>query len=114
MADRPEAELLAGISKWIDTSPAYVGLDPEAHNWRRISKMVEEAGEVFEAYFGALGENPRKGVTHRQADVIRELLDVAVAALGAVEHLTGNKGHSMNMLEAKVRAVALRAGVSRG
>lgn len=66
------------------------GLDPEAHMWRRCMKVTEEAGEVFEALSGYLGENPRKGQTHTMIDVQHELLDVAGAALAAICHLHGN------------------------
>lgn len=70
------------------TYPA--GLDAEAHLWRRCAKVNEEAGEVTEALLGVVGENPRKGRT-AVAVLEQELLDVAVAALGAVSHLNGDK-----------------------
>ena len=103
---------VAAISSWIDTSDSYVGLDPEAHLWRRTMKLVGEAGEVQDALGGMLGENPRKGVTHTQYDLIGELLDVAIAALGAVEHITGNTGDSEALLAEKIRKVVERAGLT--
>ena len=86
---------LTQFSAWLDNSPNYVGLDPEAHDWRRIAKVVEEAGEAFTAFTGTLGENPRKGVTHTIEDVKKELYDAAFSAIGAVEHLNGNKGGAL-------------------
>lgn len=62
-------------------------LDREAWAWRRVMKVSEEVGEVTEAMLGWLGENPRKGLTHTVEDVRKELLDVALAALGACAHL---------------------------
>lgn len=114
VVDNPTASQLAGISRWIDTSAGYRGLDAEAHNWRRIQKIAQETGEVFEAYCGSLGENPRKGHTHTDEDVTRELLDVALAALGAVEHRTGNAGRSLEMLFEHVDRVYERAGLLAG
>lgn len=74
------------ISDLIDgTYPS--DLDPEAWAWRRVMKVAEEVGEVNEAMLGWLGENPRKGLTHTQEDVQKELLDVALAALAAIAHL---------------------------
>lgn len=102
---------ISAISQWIDTSKGYKGIDPEAHIWRRTMKVVSEAGEAHDALCGILGENPRKGVTHTQDDLLGELLDCALAALGAVEHLTGNQGKSMEMLEDKIDFVIDRAGI---
>lgn len=102
---------LVAISEWIDTSPGYRGCDPETVLWRRVTKVASEAGEVIDALAGAVGENPRKGVTGTMDDVIEELLDTAVAALGAVEHVTGHTGSARALLDAKILAVAARAGV---
>lgn len=100
---------LAALSLWIDT--ANVDHDPEARTWGRLAKITEEAGEVIAAYIGATGQNPRKGVTHSRGDVVEELLDVAVTALGAVEHLRGHRGDALELLDIKILRVAARAGV---
>ncbi len=104
---------LAAISEWIDTSPGYRGRSKETVLWRRVTKVASEAGEAIDALAGAVGENPRKGVTGTMGDVIDELLDAAVAALGAVEHLTGNVGSARALLDEKILTVAKRAGVLR-
>lgn len=104
----PSAALVA-LSRWIDEGNA--DRDPEARTWGRLAKITEEAGEVIEAYIGATGQNPRKGVTHGVVDVVDELLDVAVTALGAVEHMTGHCGIALPELHAKILRVARRAGV---
>jgi hypothetical protein len=103
---------LAALSAWIDTSPTNAARDCEAATWGRISKVSEECGEVIAAFIGATGQNPRKGVTHEIGDVIEELLDVALTALCAVEHLTGNSAESIGRLNDKVYRVAVRAGLS--
>src|SRR5690242_18815203 len=74
------------------------GLDAEAHRWRRCAKIGEEAGEVIEALLGLSGENPRKGITNGVDKVRKELLDVALAAVGAVAHLDGNTGSPIDAL----------------
>lgn len=86
---------LTEFSSWLDNSPNYAGLDAETKDWRRVAKIVEESGEAFTAFTGTLGENPRKGITHKPEDVTKELFDVAFAALGAAEHLTGNEGGTL-------------------
>lgn len=102
---------LAGLSQWIDDS--LTERSPEGIVLHRTMKVAEEAGEVIAAVIGWTGANPRKGQTHDRDDVIAELLDVAVTALGAVEHLTGNQGKSREMLDRKILTVADRAGVLR-
>jgi NTP pyrophosphatase (non-canonical NTP hydrolase) len=54
----------------------------------RLLKLSEEVGEAAAAVIGALGHNPRKGVSHTWQDVEAELCDVAVTALVALRTLT--------------------------
>lgn len=103
---------LALLSAWIDAHPANAARDPEARLWGRLAKIQEEAGEVIAATIGATGQNPRKGVTHTMDDVARELLDVAVTALAAYEHVTGNQANCMDALQMHVAALIKRAGLA--
>lgn len=100
---------LARLSRWIDNAPANVDRDPEALAWHRVMKVTEEAGEVCAAMIGWTGGNPRKGQTHDTGDLIKELLDVAVSGLAAVEHLTDNAGLSRSMLDAHIGFLLERA-----
>jgi len=98
----------SAISEWI-TGSYRTGIDPEVVLWRRVTKVCEESGEVWKALAGMVGENPRKGVTNDVTEVIEELLDTALAALGAVEQLTGDEGHSGRLLVEKSERVLARA-----
>jgi len=100
---------LVALSRWIDDGNT--GRDPEAITWGRIAKLAEETGEVIAAFIGATGQNPRKGITHSTMHVVDELLDVAVTALGAVEHIVGHDGSARPRLDSKICTVAIRAGV---
>lgn len=102
---------LVALSRWIDGGNA--GRDPEAATWARLAKITEEAGEVVAAYIGATGQNPRKGVTHAIADVEDELLDVALTALTALEHVRGHDGQAMGLLADKLGRTLDRAGIDR-
>ncbi|MCC9310063.1 MazG-like family protein [Kitasatospora sp. RB6PN24] len=105
-------EVLHAVSSWIDASECNRQRDAEALLWSRVAKVGEEAGEVVAALIGALGANPRKGVVGDLGDVERELLDVATAALLAVDHLrtrAGQPGNAMEAFEEHTRAVAARA-----
>lgn len=51
----------------------------------RILKLSEEIGEVSQAVIGRLGANKRKGRTHEDNDVAKELVDVIVTAMVALE-----------------------------
>jgi hypothetical protein len=108
--DRAAAQISA-LSRWIDDAPANLARDPEAALWGRVSKVAEESGEVIAALFGATGQNPRKGVTATMDDVGKELLDVALTALAAYEHISGNGGGSLAALVGHIEATAVRAGL---
>lgn len=56
----------------------------ERETQMRLMKLVEEAGEVMQAYIGTVGQNPRKGVTHKPDDVAAELCDVMLTAAVAM------------------------------
>jgi hypothetical protein len=103
--------LLARISNWIDSGNRALGRSSEALTWGRLAKIAEEGGEVVAAFIGATGQNPRKGVTHTIEDVKRELLDVALTAVAAYEHLDDNQGRSLDALDVHIRHVAERAGL---
>lgn len=98
------------LSAWIDGSYD-TALGEELVLRRRIGKLMEEVGEVGLALGGYTGENPRKGVTHTRDDVMTELIDVAVTALGAWEHMDGNHGRVESELETKLAGLLTRAGL---
>jgi NTP pyrophosphatase (non-canonical NTP hydrolase) len=105
-------DIIVALSRWVDEHEANAGRDPEALSWHRVAKVSEEAGEVIDAMIQYTGGNPRKQEKVGDPNpVIEELLDTAIAALGAVEHMTGNHGASMALLNNKLRRVGQRAGV---
>lgn len=108
MSELSQAALVA-LSEWIDAGNAH--RDSEAVTWGRLAKIAEENGEVIEAFIGWTGQNPRKGVTRDREQVEKELLDVAITALGALEHLRGHDGQALALLDAAIVSVAARAGV---
>lgn len=77
----------------------------------RLMKLVEEAGEVMEAYIGMVGQNPRKGVTHTRGDVADELCDVILTAAVALHRFSDDP--ERRMAEHAARVVE-RIEVSRG
>lgn len=50
----------------------------------RLLKLQEEAGEVAEAVIGFTGVNTRKGYSHDEQDVAKELADVVITAMVAL------------------------------
>lgn len=100
------------LSEWIDTSPGYARIDPETAVWRRVSKVAAEAGEALDALGGYVGENPRKGVYKTCDDVVYELLDVALAALGAAAHMHRNQCDPIALLVEHIDTVHSRAGLA--
>ncbi len=102
---------LVELSRWIDESPRNAGRDPEALDWIRVAKVGEEAGEAISALNAATGANPRKGMCGSMTAVSKELLDVAVTALAAFEHLNGHAGYSLAALFGHIENVYRRAGL---
>lgn len=50
----------------------------------RLLKVQEEAGEVAQGVIGFMGANKRKGVTHDEEEVAKELADVVITAMVAM------------------------------
>lgn len=50
----------------------------------RILKLQEESGEVAQAAIGFVGANKRKGYSHTEQDVAKELADVVITAMVAL------------------------------
>lgn len=69
---------------WLDDAST---LPPETERLLRVMKLSEEVGETTQALAGALGTNPRKGVTHTWQDVEAELCDVILTAMVALTTL---------------------------
>lgn len=87
-------------------------LESELATIHRTIKVGEEFGEVVDSIIGITGANPRKGVYGTLDDAVKEELDVALTALGNVEHLCGNTGRALELLEEHIHFVAKRAGVA--
>jgi len=69
------------------TGPDYLA-QPLALRWARVTKVCEEAGEVWRALSKMTGENPRKGVCGTEAELLCELGDTVSAGMCAIQHLT--------------------------
>jgi len=113
--DSNSVEGLIRLSRWIDNWPANRARDREAALWGRVAKVGEEGGEVIEAMIAATGQNPRKSVPDGDGleFVQKELLDVAVTALGAIVHLREEQGvfgaDPITMLHEHIAKVVTRA-----
>jgi NTP pyrophosphatase (non-canonical NTP hydrolase) len=95
------------ITAWLDRSnPAGPHEDS-----MRVLKLVEEAGEAAAAYIGMVGQNPRKGVTHTQGDLLNELADVALTALCAMQHFTQDAAVTRAVLASKVAGIMARSDI---
>jgi hypothetical protein len=100
---------------------------PLAQDWARVAKLAEELGEMREAshgqnlsaadherfgaleeaigrsisaLIGATGQNPRKGVTGTQGEMLSELVDVICTGLFALQHFTQDAEATADLVEA--------------
>lgn len=74
------------LTRWLNDAN---GLDTQELTLR-IMKIGEEFGEVINAHIGVSGQNPRKGVYATADDVQKELCDVIVTAMVALNSMTDN------------------------
>jgi NTP pyrophosphatase (non-canonical NTP hydrolase) len=76
-------------------------------------KLQEEVGEAAEAFIGAGGYNPRKGVCKTVEDVRKELSDVIITAGVALIAVTGDDHEkAAEAFQASLARVAERSGVA--
>lgn len=78
MTSAPLWETIGRLSERFD---AHSAVPVETATLHQALKIQEEAGEVAEAVLGALGQNPRKGLSHTWADVEAEVCDVIVTGM---------------------------------
>lgn len=129
-----DAATVQRVDAWLDEPHGPYGGAQLAQHWARIAKLAEEAGEADETLealrFAQLqarvsrlargagkainalgawtGENPRKGVHGTLEDLKRELADVVLGGILALEHLTKDTAETQRVLDAKVQALAER------
>jgi NTP pyrophosphatase (non-canonical NTP hydrolase) len=106
---RAVASVLVAVEDAVAWLNAHNDLD-DAEITVRVLKVAEETGEAAQAWIGATGQNPRKGITHSRAEVAGELADVVMAALVAIASLGIDPGPA---LVAKACAVSDRVRAAR-
>ena len=102
--------IIRNVDEWLDSemSPDYAA-QPLAHDWARITKVCEEAGEVWKALSRETGENPRKGACGTEDELLEELADTASAAMCAIQHRTKNTARTASVIMAAMEKAAKRA-----
>lgn len=104
IAPDPTYDIMVVLDDWFDSSP----LDGNELTWARVSKVAEEAGEAIDALALWRGANPRKGQTDQaREDLLKELADVAITGLCALQHLLKDKFAVQSVVQQ--RMLALRA-----
>lgn len=81
---------------------------PLAQDWARLSKIGEEYGEAVQAFIGCTGQNPRKGITCTEDDVLGELADVIVTAAVCMQHLAKDPDRARSVIQRKIATVKER------
>ncbi|MGW3427988.1 MazG-like family protein [Streptomyces melanosporofaciens] len=85
---------------WLDAANG----TSERETQMRLMKISEELGEVMQAYIGTVGQNPRKGVTHKPADVAAEVCDVIMSAAVALHRFADDPEQAMDEHAARIVA----------
>lgn len=94
------SEGIQEVDNWLDSElPDEYKENELAQDWARIAKLVEEAGEVVNAFILMTKQNPRKVDYHADIeDVIKELCDCAFTAILAIQHFTKDTGETERFL----------------
>ena len=98
------------INAWLDD----VNVRTPHEDSMRVMKVGEEYGEAVAAYIGMTGQNPRKGITHTETDLLLELADVAITALCAIQHFTGDQALTEMYLCDKIQQIIRRIPPDEG
>lgn len=99
LADLLETVELVDAAIDAHAAPDYAA-QPLAADWARVTKVCEEAGEVWQALSKWTGENPRKGVCGTLDDLLGELADCVSAAMCAIQHLTKDADRTWEVVSA--------------
>lgn len=115
--------IVGHVDAWLDRAVAQQYKDqPLAQDWARVGKMTEESGEAVAALIDCwlrlkhleqeccTGQNPRKGVHGSQDDLLKELADMAVGAMYAIQHFTKDRDRTRDIITETLVAHSLRAG----
>ena len=93
--------IIVEVDAHIDAQTARAYRDqPLAGHWARITKVCEEAGEVWRALSKATGENPRKGVCGTWDELLEELGDAMSAAACGIQHITKDEARTREVIVA--------------
>lgn len=84
----PTAAVAAAVAA-LDANDARLGINQRDAMALRLGHLAEEYGEIWKALAGMRGQNPRRGRTHTDLDVVAELYDLALAALVAAASIPG-------------------------
>ena len=94
---------LAEFSAHIDDRQSPEVFSANEGTYARVAKITEEAGELSGALLRYNGHNVIKEDGEPTTEEIgKHMLSVAITALGAYEHWTGNVGQSVEDLEAEM------------
>ena len=98
------------VDRWLDSevAPDYQA-QPLAQDWARVTKAGEEVGEAIEALIGFTGQNPRKGTYGSLDDLLKELGDIAVTGIFAIQHFTKDNVRTASVIMAALEKAAGRA-----
>ena len=104
-------EVIRAVDAHLDsaTAPDYLE-QPLAAHWARVTKVCEEAGEVWRALSRLTGENPRRGACGTLDELYEELGDTVSAAMCAIQHLTKDTDATWAVISAALIKARNRAG----
>jgi hypothetical protein len=92
-------EAFEEISKLSDATPS---------DYARLSSVAQKAGNAVGLVIGMTGQNPRKGVSNTEEDLLKELADCWCAAMFAIQHFTKDSMRTEKILQQSLTKAYMR------
>jgi hypothetical protein len=84
---------------------------PLAQDWARIAKVIEELGETIQCLIGYTGQNPRKGVTSSQREMLDEFADTLITCVLGMQHFTKDEWDVETIIQERWSYRRIKAGM---
>jgi hypothetical protein len=92
-------EAFEEIAKLTDATPS---------DYARLSSVAQRAGNAVSIVIGMTGQNPRKGISNTEEELLKELADCWCASVFAIQHFTKDSTRTEEILQQSLNKAYMR------